>query len=302
MTDPLPPNGQDRQICIGVDVGGTFTDAVLTDGARTWRAKAPTTAQVGEGVLAAAGLAAQRSGRTLAELMPLVGRFGLGTTAVTNVLASRNGRKVGLITTQGFEELVPLSRGTRVNDDEGWLTTPPEVVSPRAIVGVAERIDRSGAVVTPLDPAEAVAAARHLVDEQQVEALAVSFLWSFLDPTHENQAVDAERCVRGHRIAVERVAPMQAFAFNLRRKQFQDVRVRQALSMSWDRDLFIDANYNVGEFAKQDGRDRRRAFAQAARCCHRSTVVWAAPTASPACLSDAPAARSASAWRISLSV
>ena len=193
MTDPLPPNGQDRQICIGVDVGGTFTDAVLTDGARTWRAKAPTTAQVGEGVLAAAGLAAQRSGRTLAELMPLVGRFGLGTTAVTNVLASRNGRKVGLITTQGFEELVPLSRGTRVNDDEGWLTTPPEVVSPRAIVGVAERIDRSGAVVIPLDPAEAVAAARHLVDEQQVEALAVSFLWSFLDPTHENRAVDAIR-------------------------------------------------------------------------------------------------------------
>ena len=181
------------EICIGVDVGGTFTDAVLTDGNRTWRAKAPTTRQVGEGVLAAARLAAERSGRTLEELLPQVGRFGLGTTAVTNVLASRAGRKVGLVTTKGFEELVPLARGTRVKDDEGWLTTPPEVVSPRATVGVAERIDRDGTVVTPLDPDEAVAAARRLVEGEQVEALAVSFLWSFLDPTHEDRAVEAIR-------------------------------------------------------------------------------------------------------------
>jgi N-methylhydantoinase A len=183
----------DGKICIGVDVGGTFTDAVLTDGTRTWRAKAPTSAQVGEGVLAAAELAAGRSGRTLEELMPSVGRFGLGTTAVTNVLASRNGRKVGLVTTRGFEELVPLARGTRVNDDEGWLTTPPEIVSPRAIVGVDERMDRSGTVVTPLDPADAVAAAGRLIEDQQVEAIAVSFLWSFLNPAHEDHAAQAIR-------------------------------------------------------------------------------------------------------------
>jgi N-methylhydantoinase A len=100
-------------VCFGVDVGGTFTDAVLSDGSRTWRAKAPTTpGRVGDGVLAAAELAAERAGHALAELMPAVRRFGLGTTAVTNTLASRTGRRVGLVTTEGFEELIPC-RGAR---------------------------------------------------------------------------------------------------------------------------------------------------------------------------------------------
>ena len=165
---------------------------MLSDGTRTWRAKAPTTpGRVGEGVLAAAELAAGRAGHALADLMPSVRRFGRGTTAVTNVLASRTGRRVGLVTTEGFEELIPLSRGTRVNDDEGWLTPSPGVVAREAIVGVEERIDRGGAVLIPLDPGEAVAAARRLVEDQRVEALAVSLLWSFVNPAHENLAVEA---------------------------------------------------------------------------------------------------------------
>lgn len=181
-------------ICIGIDVGGTFTDCVFTDGSSTWRAKAPTTpGEVGRGVLAAAGLAAERSGMTLAELMPRVGRFGLGTTAVTNVLASRTGRKVGLLTTKGFEEMLPLARGTRLVDEEGWLSTPQEIVARRAIAGIDERIDRDGQVVVPLDPDAVKAAARRLVEEEGAEAIAVSFFWSFLNPTHEHQAVEAVR-------------------------------------------------------------------------------------------------------------
>jgi N-methylhydantoinase A len=181
-------------ICIGIDVGGTFTDCVLTDGTSTWRAKAPTTpGEVGLGVLAAAGLAAERSGTALAELMPRVARFGLGTTAVTNVLASRTGRKVGLLTTKGFEEMLPLARGTRLVDDEGWLSTPQEIVARRAIAGIAERIDRDGQVVVTLDADEVKAAARRLVEEEGAEAIAVSFFWSFLNPTHEHEAVQAVR-------------------------------------------------------------------------------------------------------------
>jgi N-methylhydantoinase A len=179
----------DRTICIGVDVGGTFTDCVLTDGTQTWRAKAPTTpGQVGEGVLAATALAAERSGTTIAELMPRVNRFGLGTTAVTNTLASRTGRKVGLLTTAGFEEMLPFARGTRLVDEDGWLAPPAEVVSKRAIAGVTERIDRDGVVVTPLDPEEVRTAVRALVDTEGVEALAISFFWSFANPIHESQA------------------------------------------------------------------------------------------------------------------
>jgi len=178
--------------CIGVDVGGTFTDAVLADGAAVWRAKSPTTpGRVGDGVIAALELAAARAGTTLDEALPSVRRFGLGTTAVTNVLASRAGRRVGLITTKGFEELVAFARGRRVIDEDGWLTPPPAIVALECIAGVDERVDRDGRVVVALDPADAVTAARALVEGQGVESLAVSFLWSFRNPVHEQQAVAA---------------------------------------------------------------------------------------------------------------
>jgi N-methylhydantoinase A len=182
----------ERQVCIGVDVGGTFTDAVLTDGAGIWRAKSPTTpGDLGAGVLAAIDIAARRAGNSPEAVLPAVQRFGLGTTAVTNALASRVGRRVGLITTKGFEELVSFARGRRVHDDEGWLTHPPEIVSSSCIVGVDERMDRDGNVIRPLDPADVVAAARTLVEHEGVETLAVSFLWSFRNPLHEQQAVEA---------------------------------------------------------------------------------------------------------------
>ncbi len=184
--------GSDGRICIGVDVGGTFTDAVLTDGTRTWRAKAPTTpGQLGQGVLAATELAVRRRGSTLETLIPQVSRFGLGTTAVTNVLASRTGRKVGLLTTKGFEGMLPFAQGTRIVDEDGWLTPPAEIVARRCIAAVTERVDKNGEVLVPLDTVEVVEQVRRLVDDEGVEAVAVSYLWSFLNPVHETASVEA---------------------------------------------------------------------------------------------------------------
>lgn len=196
-TGPPGPSGTtgttgDTGICVGVDVGGTFTDAVLTDGERSWRAKAPTTpGRVGEGVLRAVTLAASRRGDGLETLLPSVRRFGLGTTAVTNVLASRTGRRVGLLTTAGFEGMLPLARGTRVIDQDGWLAPPPAIVPRRCIAGVHERVDRHGRVLTPLDVDEVLTQVARLVDDEAIEALAVSYLWSFLNPVHESATVDA---------------------------------------------------------------------------------------------------------------
>jgi N-methylhydantoinase A len=183
-------------ICFGIDVGGTFTDCVLTEGERIWRAKSPTTpGELGKGVIAAARLASERRGETLEQTLPKVARFGLGTTAVTNVLASRTGRKVGLVTTAGFETMLPLARGVREIDEEGWLVTPPSVVPAECIAGVEERIDRHGEVVVPLDKASAEAAIRHLVEDRQVEVLAVSFLWAFLNPEHEQAVAKMARAM-----------------------------------------------------------------------------------------------------------
>jgi N-methylhydantoinase A len=177
--------------CIGIDVGGTFTDCVLTDGTSTWRAKAPTTTgEIGRGVLAAAEIAAQRSGTTLDALLPSVSRFGLGTTAVTNTLASRTGRLVGLLATSGFEEMIPIAQGSRIVDEDGWLSTP-NILDHRTIAAIEERIDRNGDVVVPIDLAQVKEAARHLVEDEGVEAIAVSFVWAFANRTHEEQAVAA---------------------------------------------------------------------------------------------------------------
>jgi N-methylhydantoinase A len=179
--------------CIGIDVGGTFTDCVLTDGTRTWRAKAPTTTgEIGLGVLAAAELAAQRSGTSLDDLLPLVSRFGLGTTAVTNTLASHTGRLVGLLATSGFEEMLPIAQGARIVDEDGWLSTP-NILEHRTIAAIEERIDRNGQVVVPIDLDQVKTAVRKLVEDEGVEALAVSFVWSFTNRTHEDQAVAAAK-------------------------------------------------------------------------------------------------------------
>ena len=173
-------------LCFGIDVGGTFTDCVLTEGDRVWRAKAPSTpGEIGRGVIKAACLASERRGGSLEATLPLVARFGLGTTVVTNVLASRTGRRVGLITTKGFEQMIPLARGERVVDDEGWLVTPRSLLDTHRIAGVGERIDKEGKIVVPLNLMEAEVAIRRLVEERDVEALVISFLWGFHNPVHE---------------------------------------------------------------------------------------------------------------------
>src|SRR5262249_48790882 len=160
-------------LCFGIDVGGTFTDCVLTDGTAIWRAKAPSTpGEIGKGVLAAAELASRRRGASLKETMSGVVRFGLGTTAITNVLASRTGRKVGFVTTAGFEEMLLFARGERIVDSEGWLGAPPSLVGLRQIAGIQERIDREGRIVTPLDVKQTEAALRRLVEVEKVEAIA----------------------------------------------------------------------------------------------------------------------------------
>ncbi|HLY82647.1 MAG TPA: hydantoinase/oxoprolinase family protein, partial [Acidimicrobiales bacterium] len=181
----------DRATCLGIDVGGTFTDAVLTEGTTVWRAKSPTIAtDIGLSVLNACRLVAGRAGTTLEELLPRIRRFGLGTTAVTNVLAARTGVRVGLITTAGFEDQLPQAKGRRVSD--GVWSSYPEAIVPRSrIAGVKERVDRDGRVLVPLDPTDAVAAARRLVSGQGVESIAVSLLWSFRNPRHEEQATAA---------------------------------------------------------------------------------------------------------------
>src|ERR1700739_3640927 len=126
----------ERDILIGVDVGGTFTAAVVLIGAASYRAKSPSTyPNIGRGVLESCRLAAESAGLSLSEMLPRVRRFGLGTTAVTNVIATRSGMRVGLLTTRGFEETLRLARG-RTQSKDGWLHSVDALVQGKAIVGI----------------------------------------------------------------------------------------------------------------------------------------------------------------------
>jgi N-methylhydantoinase A len=174
---------------IGIDVGGTFTDAVCSDGQTTWRAKSPTNpARFSDGVMGACTMLAEQAGLTPGELMSRVVRFGLGTTAVTNVLATKRGRTVGLLTTKGFEFHLHSMRNHRDVQD-GWIERFWMPMEPEAVRGIDERIDRSGNILQPLDADEVLAAVADLIDRNGVNAIAVSYLWSFRNPAHEEETV-----------------------------------------------------------------------------------------------------------------
>ncbi len=164
----------------GIDVGGTFTDLLLQEVDGTVRlAKVPTTsANQAEGVLAAI----EAAGATPAALDLIVH----GTTATTNAVLERKLARVGLITTQGFRDILELGRRTRPH--AYGLKGSFEPVVPRELRReVPERMDASGAVVTPLDEV-AVAQEVAALLEAGCEALVIHFLHAYANPAHERRA------------------------------------------------------------------------------------------------------------------
>lgn len=172
---------------IGCDIGGTFTDVAAVDSTGVVHTdKADTTpADLAVGLVAALENLAGRIKVSLPELLGATTRFVNGTTVVTNSVAELRGAKVGLITTQGFGDNLLIARSARnAHRDHHKQLNLPQIVPRHRVVEVAERIDRKGRAVVALTEAEAARAIDELVDHG-IEALAVSLLWSFLNPQHE---------------------------------------------------------------------------------------------------------------------
>ena len=176
---------------VGVDIGGTFTDlvAVSTDG-QTFRAKSPTTPDdFSRGIADGLNRLAEASEVSLADLMGATRLFINGTTVVTNAIAELKGRQVGAIVTAGFGDTLRIARSARTNDrDLHTQTPPPSIVRRSHVVEIDERIDFAGREIVALNTEQVRDAVRTLVDEQGCDAIAICFLWSFANPSHEQQA------------------------------------------------------------------------------------------------------------------
>jgi N-methylhydantoinase A len=176
---------------LGVDVGGTFTDAVLLDGGRVRTAKVPTAARQEESVLAAVRAVGAEH----------VERFAHGTTVATNALLERRGARTAFVGNEGFEQLLHLRRQTRAHLYRLCEPHPEPLVPLERCHGVRGRLGPDGEL-KPLDLAT-------LPDVGDAEAVAVCLLFSFRDPGHE-EAVAAELRRRHpglHVVASHEVAP-----------------------------------------------------------------------------------------------
>ncbi len=179
---------------IGIDVGGTFTDLVAVEEGRSPRYfKTPSTPEdPSEGVMAGLGLVAGEYGMSLPDLLQETGLVIHGTTVATNTLVERKGAKVGLITTEGFRDLLEMREGLK-EDRYNLRMEPFAPLVPRYLrLGVNERVRADGSVDTPLD-LDDLDRVLGLFEEEGVEALAVCFLFSYLNPAHERQAAQRVR-------------------------------------------------------------------------------------------------------------
>ena len=175
---------------VGVDIGGTFTDLVLyesEDGSITVH-KTPTTgANPSEGMVQGITELCERAGIATDE----IGSIVHGTTIATNAILQYDGARTGFLTTAGFRDILHIGRHQRplhysIMQDIPWQVRP--LVQRRYRKTVNERIDASvGAVVVPLDE-DGVRIAAHEFREAQIEAVAVGFLSSYLNPKHELRA------------------------------------------------------------------------------------------------------------------
>jgi N-methylhydantoinase A len=172
----------------GVDVGGTFTDLVAVDPATgaVRLAKVPTSLpNQAPGVLSAF---------EAAEIaLSDVGLVVHGTTTTTNAVLERRLARTGLITTEGFRDVLELGRRTRPN--AYGMTGRFVPVIPRDLrLEIPERIDARGRVVTPLDET-ALRAAIEQLRAAECEALVIHFLHAYANPAHELRAVEIARAL-----------------------------------------------------------------------------------------------------------
>lgn len=170
---------------LGVDIGGTFTDALVTDdqGRIVTALKTPSIASAPEQAIFNALDQLKERGVDIQD----IDLFVHGTTLGVNTLIERNGAETGLLVTKGFRDILEIRR-LRLEDTTNLYGDKTEALVPRHLVKeIDERVLASGRVLHPLSIEQLLQAADELV-EQGITALAISFLHAYVNPAHEKQA------------------------------------------------------------------------------------------------------------------
>ncbi len=174
---------------IGVDVGGTFTDLVLLRGdGSVVLEKTPTTpADQSDGVIAGLGRLADAEGVPLEDLLASTSSIVHGTTTGDNTMIQMSGAPTGLLVTEGFRDEIELRRCFKEDIWDPTVPAPEPIARRRVRLEIPERLTAEGEVDTPLDE-EAVRAATRRLRTFGITSIAVVFLHSYIDPTHELRA------------------------------------------------------------------------------------------------------------------
>ncbi len=185
MTDKVTP---DTGLRVAIDVGGTFTDAVLTDAAGhgLTAAKVPTTPNDRAiGVMNGIHAVAKAAGANEGAIVEVVH----GSTTGTNALIERTGATVGFLTTAGFRDVLEIGRVQRPTEGlyDFTVDRPPPLVPRYLCLEAIERVGANGEIVTPLDEAS-VRAAAEVFAREDVEAVAICFLFAHRNADHEDRA------------------------------------------------------------------------------------------------------------------
>lgn len=179
-------------LALAVDIGGTFTDVALRNGAtgEVWRAKTPSTpADPSEAFLDGIRKALSDAGLSADALTEVLH----GTTVATNMILEDKGARAALVTTRGFRHVLSIGRQDipRKANLYNWVK-PRRPIPPDRILEVSERVAAGGAVLDPLDEASVYAAADALL-ALDVEAVAICLLHAFANPAHEARVAEILR-------------------------------------------------------------------------------------------------------------
>ncbi len=195
---------------IGIDIGGTFTDFTVMDaeGRVTLWKEESTPNRPADAISAGLEALAHDRGLTLDGFLGQTSLLVHGTTIATNTVIQRNGPTIGLLCTSGFRDILHFRDGFKPERFNVHLPHPQEFVDRYLRLGVTERIDKDGNVLIPLDEQEVRELAARF-RESEVAAVAVAFLWSIVNPTHERRAAEilAEELPDAHIVCSSDVLP-----------------------------------------------------------------------------------------------